>query len=125
MSLFSNFPQSPDAGIKEEIAALENRVQPVDKGGTGRSALDAGCVLVGNGTEPVEMRGIRDNTSVSDGIPEETTLVTSKTLRYALNRTNGVGGSNSDYDSYMARGMALSSSELTPHYNGQIAWQYE
>lgn len=125
MSLFSNFPQSPDAEIKEEIAALENRVQPVDKGGTGRSSLDAGYALVGNGTGPVEMRGIRDNTLITDTIPEETTLVTSKTLRYALNRTNGVGGANISYTTYMARGMALSANELTPTYNGQIAWQYE
>ena len=50
---------------------------------------------------------------------------TSSDINTALNRTNAVNVSNSDYTTYMARGEALFSYENTPSANGTIAWQYE
>lgn len=50
---------------------------------------------------------------------------TTSNINTALNRTNAVNISNSDYTTYMARGEALFSVETTPSVNGTIAWQYE
>ena len=50
---------------------------------------------------------------------------TTSDIHTALNRTNAVDVSNSNYTTYMARGEALFSYENTPSANGAIAWQYE
>ena len=41
-----------------------------------------------------------------------------------LNRTTNVNASDSNHMTYMARGEALFSTEITPSVNGCIAWQY-
>lgn len=69
--------------------------------------------------------GVTNNTSTSSSITGSTNLLTMNTLRYALNRTTSVGAADTSYTTYMARGTALRSSEVTPTYNGQIAWTYE
>lgn len=69
--------------------------------------------------------GVTNNTSTSSSIAGSTNLITMNTLRYALNRTTSVGAADTSYTTYMARGMSLRSSAVTPTYNGQIAWTYE
>ena len=49
---------------------------------------------------------------------------TTSDIHTALNRTNAVNITNSNYTTYMARGEALFSTETTPSVNGCIAWQY-
>ena len=49
---------------------------------------------------------------------------TTSDINTALNRTNAINVSNSNYTTYMARGEALFSYENTPSANGTIAWQY-
>lgn len=50
---------------------------------------------------------------------------TTSDIYTTLNRTNAVDVANSNYTTYMARGEALFSYEVTPTVNGCIAWQYE
>ena len=69
--------------------------------------------------------GVTNNTSTASSIAGSTNLPTMNTLRYALNRTTSVGAADTSYTTYMARGMSLRSSAVTPTYNGQIAWTYE
>ena len=69
--------------------------------------------------------GVTNNTSTSGSIAGSTNLLTMNTLRYALNRTTSVAAADTSYTTYMARGMSLRSSAVTPTYNGQIAWTYE
>lgn len=42
-----------------------------------------------------------------------------------LNRSTNVNAADTNYTTYMARGEALFSYEVTPTVNGCIAWQYE
>lgn len=42
-----------------------------------------------------------------------------------LNRSTNVNAADANYTTYMARGEALFSYEVTPTVNGCIAWQYE
>lgn len=51
--------------------------------------------------------------------PDETTV------NQKLGRTTAVSEADTNYETYMARGEALFSSETTPTVNGCIAWQYE
>jgi hypothetical protein len=100
-------------------------VLSVAESGTGATYFDYNAVLIGNGTNPLSQRYITDNTSTLNNIPTSSNLITSNTLRYALNRTTSVDNSDTNYSTYMARGMSLNSSEKTPTVNGTIAWTYE
>ena len=42
-----------------------------------------------------------------------------------LNRSTNVNAADTNYTTYMARGEALFSYEVTPTVNGCIAWKYE
>ena len=68
---------------------------------------------------------ITNNTAASSSIAGSTDIPTMNTLRYALNRTNGVAGANTSYTTLMARGSSLNASEVTPGANGAIAWTYK
>ncbi len=70
----------------------------VAQGGTGRYTLDSGKVLVGDGTNAVAFRAITNNTSAT-AAAQNTNLITSNTLYYALPTLNGSKGytSNSTY----------------------------
>lgn len=96
----------------------------VARGGTGASTLTSGYALIGNGTSTVATRAITNNTSTSSSVTASTNLVTMNTLRYALNRTTSVAAADTNYTTYMARGMALVSSDTTPTVNGAICWTY-
>lgn len=96
----------------------------VARGGTGASSFTSGELLVGNGTGAITTRGIRNNTSTNDTIPENTVIPTANTLRYAINRTTSVAAADTNYTTYMARGEALNSTDTNPTANGTISWTY-
>ena len=96
----------------------------VARGGTGASSFTSGEFLVGNGTGAITTKGIRNNTSTNDTIPENTAIPTTNTLRYAINRTTSVAAADTNYTTYMARGEALNSTDTNPTVNGTISWTY-
>lgn len=97
----------------------------VAKGGTGATTFTSGAALIGAGTSAVTTRTIRNNTATSGAVTADTALITSNTLRYAINRTTSVAAADTNYTTYMARGQSLNSAETTPTVNGTIAWTYE
>jgi hypothetical protein len=68
---------------------------------------------------------ITNNTTATANIVASTNLPTMNTLRYALNRTNGVAGANTSYTTLMARGTSLHTADTNPSVNGAIAWTYK
>lgn len=109
-----------------DIGAVANtETISVAHGGTGKTTFISGAALIGNGANAVTTRGITNNTSTSTAISASTNLVTANTLRYAINRTSSVAAANTSYGTYMARGIALWASEITPTVNGAIAFLYE
>jgi len=59
----------------------------VSYGGTGKNSLDNGCALIGNGTEPVTLRSITNNTSRT-AVNKSTNLITENTLYYHSGNDN-------------------------------------
>ena len=61
-------------------------ILPVSKGGTGLGTLTSGYALIGNGTNNVTLRGIRNNTSKGTlgwtSVSTDNTLITTNTLAY-------------------------------------------
>ena len=98
---------------------------PVNKGGTGAKTFTSGEALIGAGTGAVTTRTIRNTTTTTGAITADTALITSNTLRYAINRTSGVAAANTAYTTLMARGTSLNATETTPAVNGAIAWTYQ
>ena len=98
---------------------------PVNRGGTGAATFTSGAALIGSGTSAVTTRSIRNNTATSSAITADTNLITSNTLRYAINRTTSVAAADTNYTTYMARGMALNTSDTNPTVNGAISWTYK
>ena len=107
-----------------EVADITGTMS-VSKGGTGTTTFTSGTAIIGNGTDAFTTRSITNNTGTSDSISGSTNLITLNTLRYAINRTTSVAAADTNYSTYMARGMSLNSSETTPTANGTIAWTYE
>ena len=107
-----------------EVADITGTMS-VSKGGTGTTTFTSGTAIIGNGTDAFTTRSITNNTGTSDSISGSTNLITLNTLRYAINRTTSVAAADTNYSTYMARGMSLNSSEKTPTANGTIAWTYE
>ena len=60
----------------------------VSYGGTGKNSLDSGCALIGNGTEPVTLRSITNNTSPTAVNKDSTNLITENTLYYHTGNSN-------------------------------------
>lgn len=102
-----------DAATKAYVDAAAEAVVPVSRGGTGKTTFTLGQALVGAGTNPVVTRPITNNTSTSSSIDPSTNLITESTLRYAINRTSSVAASNTSYGTYMARGIAAGTADLT------------
>lgn len=102
-----------DAATKAYVDAAAEAVVPVSRGGTGKTTLSSGQALIGNGTGAVTTRAIANNTSTSSSISASTNLITANTLRYAINRTNSVAAADTSYGTYMARGIAAGTADLT------------
>lgn len=101
-----------DAATKAYVDAAAEAVVPVSRGGTGTTTLTSGQALVA-GTGSVNTRAITNNISTSGVINATANLITANTLRYAINRTSSVAASNTSYGTYMARGIAAGTADLT------------
>ena len=108
-----------------ETASTLSATLSVGKGGTGATTLTSGAALIGNGTSAITTRSITNNTATSTAITANTNLITANTLRYAINRTTSVAAADTNYTTYMARGMALNTSDTNPTVNGAISWTYK
>lgn len=97
----------------------------VAKGGTGKTTHTANYVLVGNGTGVVTNRAITNNTVNTGAISASTNLVTMNTLRYALNRTTGINSADTNYGTFMMRGIKAGTSIPSSLTNGCIQVVYE
>lgn len=104
--------------------ALTFGTLPVAQGGTGATSFTSGAALIGNGTSAITTRTIRNNTATSGAVTADTALITSNTLRYAINRTTSVAAANTSYTTLMARGMSLHNADTNPSVNGAICWTY-
>ena len=85
----------------------------VARGGTGAKTFTSGAALIGAGTGAVTTRAITNNTATSAALTGSTNLVTMNTLRYALNRTTGIGSADTNYNLFMMRGIAAGTSDMT------------
>ena len=100
---------------------------PVARGGTGLTSCTAGQALLGNGTGAFVGRAIKHTTTKSYvGTGNE--LATCGTVTYGvlhnLNRTTTVNTADTNYTTYMARGVALVTSAPSSLTNGCCAFVY-
>ena len=104
-------------------------------GKTGAVALTKNDIGLGNvdnvkqysasNPPPYPVTRVNDKTGAVSLTASDIGAATTSDINTALNRTNAVNISNSNYTTYMARGEALFSYENTPSTNGTIAWKYE
>ncbi len=152
----TNDPTAAMGYIRSQSGALYSTGQdvkpvfgalPVAQGGTGRTdfadvtddvflgawALSGSSIdgfmhyaLNPTGRGTFTVYAVRNNTTESSTFSSNTELPTAQTLRYALNRTNGVAGADTNYTTYMARGIALyaADSATYPTSNGCIVFNY-
>lgn len=97
----------------------------VSKGGTGLTSLTSGYAVIGNGTGAVTTRAITNNTATTTALTASTNLVTMNTLRYALNRTTGIGSADTSYTTSMMRGIAAGTSAPSSLTSGCVYLVYE
>lgn len=90
----------------------------VSRGGTGAAYLTPGAALVGAGEGAVTARSIHHSASTADAIPAHDALITSNTLRCAINRMTSVAAADTSYTTLMARGIKASTSGLTASSSG-------
>ena len=103
-------------------------------GKTGAVALTKNDIGLGNvdnvkqysasNPPPYPVTSVNGKTGAVSLTASEFGAATTSDIYAALNRTNAVDFSNSNYTTYMARGEALYSYETTPSANGCIAWTY-
>lgn len=114
---------------KSDIGAATGGTLTVARGGTGKATHTSGEALVGAGTGAVTSRAIKNNTATSTALVANTELVTQNTLRYHTNRLTSVAAADTGYATCMARGIVLSTTDLTPGTsaltNGTLYLVYE
>lgn len=117
------------SGHKHAAGDITSGTLGVARGGTGATTFTSGAALIGAGTGAVTTRAITNSTSASTAITASTNLVTMNTLRYAMNRTTGLGQHDTNYTTFMVRGIAAATSTYTAGTtalaSGAIYLQYE
>ena len=98
---------------------------PADKSDIGLGNVDNVKQYSASNPPPYPVTRVNGKTGAVSLTASDIGAATSSDINTALNRTNAVNISNSNYTTYMARGEALFSYENTPSANGCIAWQYE
>ena len=98
---------------------------PADKSDIGLGNVDNVRQYSASNPPPYPVTRVNGKTGAVSLTASDIGAATSSDINTALNRTNAVNVSNSNYTTYMARGEALFSYENTPSANGTIAWQYE
>ena len=98
---------------------------PADKSDIGLGNVDNVKQYSASNPPPYPVTRVNGKTGAVSLTASDIGAATTSDINTALNRTNAVNVSNSNYTTYMARGEALFSYENTPSANGTIAWQYE
>ena len=98
---------------------------PADKSDIGLGNVDNVKQYSASNPPPYPVTRVNGKTGAVSLTASDIGAATTSDINTALNRTNAVNVSNSDYTTYMARGEALFSYENTPSANGTIAWKYE
>ena len=98
---------------------------PANKSDIGLGNVDNVRQYSASNPPPYPVTRVNGKTGAVSLTASDIGAATTSDINTALNRTNAVNVSNSDYTTYMARGEALFSYENTPSANGTIAWQYE
>ena len=98
---------------------------PADKSDIGLGNVDNVKQYSASNPPPYPVTRVNGKTGAVSLTASDIGAATSSDINTALNRTNAVNVSNSNYTTYMARGEALFSYENTPSANGTIAWKYE
>ena len=98
---------------------------PADKSDIGLGNVDNVRQYSASNPPPYPVTRVNGKTGAVSLTASDIGAATSSDINTALNRTNAVNVSNSNYTTYMARGEALFHAETTPTVDGCIAWQYE
>ena len=98
---------------------------PTDKSDIGLGNVDNVKQYSATNPPPYPVTSVNGYTGAVNLTASDIGAATASDIHAALNRTNAVDFSNSNYTTYMARGEALFSYENTPSANGAIAWKYE
>ena len=98
---------------------------PADKSDIGLGNVDNVKQYSASNPPPYPVTSVNGKTGAVSLTASDIGAATSSDINTALNRTNAVNVSNSNYTTYMARGEALFSYGNTPTVDGCIAWQYE
>ena len=104
-STWSNWNKFTVDGHNHSASNITSGTLGVARGGTGATTFTSGAALIGAGTNAITTRAITDNTKNTAAITGSTNLVTMNTLRYALNRTTGLGSADTNYGTVMMRGI--------------------
>lgn len=94
----------------------------VANGGTGRNTLDAGYALIGNGTQPVALRAITNNETLTYITPN-TNLITANTLKNWNGAYDAAGASNIQYLGTISKG-TWAASVIAVSYGGTGAKKF-
>ena len=98
---------------------------PADKSDIGLGNVDNVKQYSASNPPPYPVTRVNGKTGAVSLTASDIGAATTSDINTALNRTNAVNVSNSNYTTYMARGEALFSYGNTPTVDGCIAWQYE
>lgn len=113
---------------EHEAGEITSGTLGVARGGTGATTFTSGAALIGAGTGAVTTRSITNLTSKGVATAN-TNLTTANTLIYhsqaRLNRTTNVNATDTNYSTYMARGIALVSSAPSSLTDGCCAFVYQ
>ena len=113
-------PDAPVTSVNGKTGAVA-----LTKNDIGLGNVDNVRQYSANNPPPYPVTSVNGQTGAVNLTASEFGAATTNDIYAALNRTNAVDFSNSNYTTYMARGEALFSYGNTPSANGTIAWQYE
>ena len=97
---------------------------PTEKSDIGLGNVDNVKQYSATNPPPYPVTSVNSKTGAVTLTASDLGAATTSDIHVALNRTNAVNVSDTNYTTYMARGEALFSTETTPTVNGCIAWQY-
>ena len=112
-------PDAPVTSVNGKTGAVA-----LTKNDIGLGNVDNVRQYSANNPPPYPVTSVNGKTGAVSLTASEFGAATTSDIYAALNRTNAVDFSNSNYTTYMARGEALYSYETTPSANGCIAWTY-
>lgn len=97
---------------------------PTNKSDIGLGNVDNVKQYSASNPPPYPVTSVNSKTGAVTVTASDVGAATTSDIHTALNRTNAVNVSDSNYTTYMARGIALSATEQTPSVNGAICLVY-